>query len=66
MPGHFASPKRLGASVLDLDVDAGRELNAVERVNCLRGVLDDVEEPLVGPASAAPAAVLSQTREGCG
>src|SRR4051812_20573214 len=45
-------------SELDLDVDAGREVEAHQGVNGLRGGVDDVDEALVGPHLEVLAGVL--------
>jgi hypothetical protein len=43
---------------LDLDLDARREIQALERVDGLGGVLDDVDETLVDPHLEVLAGVL--------
>src|ERR1700710_2363599 len=45
-------------SELDLDVDAGRQVEPHERVDGLRGRVDDVDEPLVGAYLEVLAGVL--------
>src|SRR3954447_168959 len=45
-------------SELDLDVDAGREVEAQQRVDGLRGGVEDVDKPLVGPHLEVVARVL--------
>jgi len=47
---------------LDFDVDAGREVEALKRVDRLRRVLDDVEQALVDPHLEVLAAVLVLVR----
>src|ERR1700710_809916 len=49
-------------SELDLDVDAGRQVEPHERVDGLRGRVDDVDEPLVGAYLEVLAAVLVLVR----
>ena len=48
----------LGALYLDLDVDARREVEALQRVDRLRRVVDDVDQPLVDPHLEVLAGVL--------
>jgi hypothetical protein len=43
---------------LDLYVDPGRQIETLESVHCLRGVLDDVHQPLVNPHLEVLTAVL--------
>src|SRR5436190_23319600 len=47
---------------LDLDVDAGGEVEALERLHGLAGGLDDVDQPLVDPHLEMLAAVLVLVR----
>src|SRR6266508_6973876 len=49
-------------SELDLDVDAGRQVETHERVDRLRRGVDDVDEPLVGAHFEVLAAVLVLVR----
>src|SRR3954470_7329432 len=55
-------PSVSDASELDLDVDAGRKVESHERVDGLRGRVDDVDEPLVGAHLEVLAAVLVLVR----
>ena len=47
-----------GSDLLDFDVDAGREVETLERVDRLAGDLDDVDQALVDPHLEVLAAVL--------
>src|SRR4051812_19545677 len=49
-------------SELDLDVDAGREVETHERVDGLRRGVEDVDQPLVGPHLEVLAGVLVLVR----
>src|SRR5580658_4517131 len=57
-----APGNRLGVLNLDLDIDAGRQVEALERVDRLRGVLHDVDQALVHPHLEVLPAVLVLVR----
>src|ERR1700680_4463007 len=57
------TPERMViSSELDLDVDAGGEIELHQRIDGLRGRIDDVEEPLVGAHLELLAALLVDVR----
>mgnify|MGYP000950771212 CR=1 FL=1 len=62
--GRSGWPDPGGSAVLDLDldVDAGREIESLERVDGLGGGVHDVEEPLVDPHLEVLAGVLVLVR----
>src|SRR6056297_137908 len=64
MPSFFAmTPERIPASSeLDLDVDAGSQVELHQRVHGLGRRVDDVEQPLVGPDLELLAALLVDMR----
>src|SRR5689334_24061914 len=70
MPSFCAiNPERIGlvlasapALELDLDVDAGREVELHQRVDGLRGGIDDIEQALVGAHLELLAALLVDVR----
>src|SRR6185295_1052428 len=54
-------PRRLTLE-LDLDIDAGRQVELHQRVDGLGGRLDDIEQPLVGAYLELLAALLVDVR----
>ena len=61
-PGRWSVVVELAGLDLDLDVDPGGELEALERLDRLAGGLDDVDETLVDPHLEVLARVLVDVR----